>query len=72
MPRTVLGDVASWHRLDLATKPSHMGDRCGWASLPFALPPALICRGDRASRQVLPCPTMRHCVVAPFWGVQSP
>jgi hypothetical protein len=25
MPGTVLGDVASWHQLYLATKPSHMG-----------------------------------------------
>jgi hypothetical protein len=25
MPRTVLGDVTSWHRLYLAAKPSNMG-----------------------------------------------
>jgi hypothetical protein len=33
MPRTVLGDVASWRWLYLAAKPSHVGGRCGWASL---------------------------------------
>jgi hypothetical protein len=36
MPGMVLGDVASWHRLYLATRPSHVGGWCGWASLPFA------------------------------------
>jgi hypothetical protein len=36
IPRTVLGDVASWCRLYLAAKPSHVGNGCGWASLPLA------------------------------------
>jgi hypothetical protein len=33
----VLGDIASWHQLYLAAKSSHVGGRCGRASLPFAL-----------------------------------
>jgi hypothetical protein len=36
MSEMVLGDVASWHRLYLAAKPSHVEDRCRWASLPSA------------------------------------
>jgi hypothetical protein len=33
MPETILGDVASRHWLYLAARPSHLGGRCGQASL---------------------------------------
>jgi hypothetical protein len=34
MLEIVLGDIASWHWLYLAAKPSHVqGGRCGWASM---------------------------------------
>jgi hypothetical protein len=46
MPETVFRDIASWCRLYLAAKPSHMGEQCGWASLPSALSYGLLSSGE--------------------------
>jgi hypothetical protein len=40
MPGTVLGDVALWHRLYLAAKPSHMGADVDGLAFPLNHPVA--------------------------------
>jgi hypothetical protein len=59
MPRMVLDDVASQHRLYLAAKPSHVGVIMDGLVCPSTvLRYATIKRGDRAFYQMLPCPVM--------------
>jgi hypothetical protein len=70
MPETVLRDVASWHRLYLVAKPSHVGGggRCRWARMPSA--PSYDLQSSVEGIELL----VRHCLVPscpPFWGVRS-
>jgi hypothetical protein len=57
MPGTVLGVIASWHRLYLTAKPSHVWGRGGWASLPPHHP---IAYSHQLRGAELP---IRHCLV---------
>jgi hypothetical protein len=44
MPRTILGDIASWHRLYLAAKPSHVGVYVDALACPLHHPMACGCQ----------------------------
>jgi hypothetical protein len=74
MPGTVLRNIALWHQLYLTAKPSHVGGRCGRASLPSALSYDLQSSDEGIELPVRRClvPIVRQWAVAPFQGGAIP